>query len=130
MSKRHKHADQIIFWVNNQDSTVYFREEGSKKWDFATKPLNMSWDKGYEYVVVPPRYGHLWDAYLENKLEYQCDSNWCLVNTIPNFHYHSPSSYRVKPDPELTVIVKVDNVGVLLKDISKETLIKAWEAAQ
>ena len=130
MSKRHKHADQIIFWANNADSIVYLRKQGDKGWVSAVPNVRVSWDDNYEYVVVPPRYQHLWDAYLEGKLELHHNPEWVLIKGIPEFHRYSHKYFRVKPDPEVVITAKVDSVETDLKDISKETLIKAWEAAQ
>jgi len=131
MSKRHKHADQIIFWANNTDSNVYFRKEHHVSWNLYRPSTRISWYSDYEYVLVPPRYQHLWEAYLEGKLEYSLDSEWVLIkNNIPNFHFHTTGRYRVKPDPVVDIIVKIDGEPINLKDISKKTLIKAWESVQ
>ena len=130
MSKRHKYADQIIFWANNAGSDVYFRERNKKDWIPANRPIRLNWLDEYEYVVVPPRYQHLWEAYLEGKLELHHNPEWVLVKGIPEFHRYSSKHFRVKPYPEVAIIVRVDSVETDLKDISKETLLKAWEAAQ
>ena len=130
MSKRHKHADQIIFWANNADSKAYFRGGRWKSWTLEEYPSKVNWYNEYEYVVVPSRYQHLWEAYLEGRLEYNFGSGWDSVQCIPEFHRYSITYFRVKPDPEVAITIKVDSVETDLKGISKEILLKAWEAAQ